>query len=378
LVVAVHAFRAARPFREIDAIDSYQRLDATPAMCGEGENHNGYKEHAACHLPLCVLRALCGSYFTNAVQASMESDLIDWLRDRVVADPRLRLGIGDDAAVFAVAAGRDCVLTVDLISDQVDFHLADVAARRVGRKALAVNLSDLAAMAARPLAAVIALSLPRQGGLTLAKELYEGMFPLAAAYDVAIAGGDTSSWDGPLVVSVTLVGAVTSHGVVRRDGGCVGDQLLVTGTLGGSILGKHFDFDPRVDEALWLNAHAELHAGMDISDGLAIDLSRLAAASHCGAVVDPASVPVSDAARQMAARSGGEKTPLDHALSDGEDFELLLAVPPAMAQSLLDTQPLDVRLTRIGELVAGKGLWQQTQSGRLPLAASGFEHRLTP
>ncbi|MFV2065590.1 MAG: thiamine-monophosphate kinase, partial [Pirellulales bacterium] len=223
-----------------------------------------------------------------------------------------------------------------------------------------------------------ALSLPRQGGLTLAKELYEGMFPLAKSHDVAIAGGDTSSWDGPLVVSVTLVGDVTSHGVVRRDGGRVGDQLLVTGTLGGSILGKQFDFDPRVDEALWLNAHAELHAAMDISDGLALDLSRLAAASNCGAVVDLASVPVSDAARQLAARGEDEKTSLDHALSDGEDFELLLAVPSGTAQSLLDTQPLGVCLTRIGELVAERGLWQQTSAGRSPLAAVGFEHRLTP
>ena len=134
----------------------------------------------------------------------MESELIAHLRRRLPSHPLLRLGIGDDAAVLRMAEVDDCVLTVDLLTDHVDFELARVDPRRVGRKALAVNLSHLAAMAAEPLSGVVALVLPREGGMKLAVALYEGLLPLAEQYGVAIAGGDTNSWDGPLAVSVTL------------------------------------------------------------------------------------------------------------------------------------------------------------------------------
>ncbi len=147
----------------------------------------------------------------------MESDLIHWLRRRLPTHPGLLVGPGDDAAILKSTAGKQCVLTVDMLTEGIDFELAKVEPARVGRKALAVNLSDLAAMAARPLAAVIALVLPRDGGLALAKELYEGLIPLAEEYDLAIAGGDTNSWAGPLVVSITLVGEVTAAGPLLRS-----------------------------------------------------------------------------------------------------------------------------------------------------------------
>jgi thiamine-monophosphate kinase len=133
----------------------------------------------------------------------MERQFISWLRERLPPHPLLRLGPGDDAAVLRMAGIDECVVTVDLLTDHVDFELAEVDPRRVGRKALAANLSDLAAMASKPLAGVIALALPRQGGLELAKALYEGMLPLAQQYDLAIAGGDTNSWDGPLAISIS-------------------------------------------------------------------------------------------------------------------------------------------------------------------------------
>ena len=142
----------------------------------------------------------------------MEAELIAWLRERLPPHPLLRLGPGDDAAVLRMAGIDECVLTVDMLTDHVDFELARDDPRRVGRKALAVNLSDLAAMAAKPLAGVIAAVLPRQGGMELARELYEGLLPLAERYDLAIAGGDTNSWDGPLALSVTLLGRTTAHG----------------------------------------------------------------------------------------------------------------------------------------------------------------------
>ena len=127
----------------------------------------------------------------------MESDLIAYLRQRLPPHPLLKLGVGDDAAVLSMDGRGDVVVTVDMLMDGVDFELSRVDPRRVGRKSLAVNLSDLAAMASRPVAAVIALALPRRGGMELAKGLYEGLLPLAERYGVAIAGGDTNSWDGP-------------------------------------------------------------------------------------------------------------------------------------------------------------------------------------
>ena len=274
----------------------------------------------------------------------MERDFIAWLRERLPPHPLLLLGPGDDAAVLNMKGIDECVITVDLLTDQVDFILAEVDPRRVGRKALAVNLSDLAAMAAMPLAAVIAVALPRQGGRELAVQLYEGILPLAEKYKVAIAGGDTNSWDGPLVITATLLGKVTANGPLRRSGAKAGDRIIVTGAFGGSILGRHFDFEPRVTDALALAKMYRLNAGMDVSDGLALDLSRLAAESGVGAIIDTDRVPIHDDAHRLAARDG--RTPLEHALGDGEDFELLLGVGPDEARRMLAEPSHRCRLDR--------------------------------
>jgi thiamine-monophosphate kinase len=308
----------------------------------------------------------------------MEQAFIAWLRERLPPHPLLRLGPGDDAAILGMAGVGECAITVDLLTDHVDFIVAEADPRRIGRKALAVNLSDLAAMAARPLAAVLAVALPRRGGGELAIQLYEGLLPLAEKYDLAIAGGDTNSWDGPLVITATLLGQVTAHGALRRKGAQPADRIIVTGAFGGSILGRHFDFEPRVSESLLLNDRYELHAGMDVSDGLALDLSRLARESSVGAVVDIDHVPIHDDARRLAAQRSDGRTPLEHALGDGEDFELLLAVEPDEARRLLAEQPLAIPLTDIGEIVAGSGLWQREAGGTLrPLTAAGWEHSFT-
>lgn len=308
----------------------------------------------------------------------METELIAQLRPRLPSHPLLKLGIGDDAAILDGAQGADWVVTVDMLTDQVDFLLDRVDPRRVGRKALAVNLSDLAAMASRPVAAVVALVLPRKGGMELALTLYEGMLPLAEEFGMAIAGGDTNSWDGPLAVSVTAIGQTTARGPLRRNGARPGDRILVTGRLGGSILGRHFDFRPRIHEALALAERYSLHAGIDISDGLARDLAHLVEESGCGAVVDLASVPVSEDAVRLSDQRADGMTPLDHALADGEDFELILAVPAEEAERMVAEQPLDVPVTMIGQFVAEPGLWQQDSTGqRSPMPVRGFEHDLT-
>jgi thiamine-monophosphate kinase len=305
----------------------------------------------------------------------MERQFISWLRERLPPHPLLRLGPGDDAAVLRMAGVDECVVTVDLLTDHVDFELAQLDPRRAGRKALAANLSDLAAMAAKPLAALIALALPRQGAMELATALYEGMLPLAEQYELAIAGGDTNSWDGPLAISITLLGGVTGSGPLCRSGARPGDRILVTGSFGGSILGRHLDFEPRVREAMALNTRYELHAGIDVSDGLSLDLAHILEESRCGAVLLADAVPIADDARRLADKLADGSTALDHALSDGEDFELILAVPPPEARRMLTEQPIGVPLCDIGEFVVEPGLWlQRSEGGRAQLAPRGWEH----
>lgn len=310
---------------------------------------------------------------------TLESELLRWLQENLPSSSRLTVGFGDDAAVLAGFDQARIVVTTDTVTDHVDFHLKEIEPRQAGFKALAVNLSDLAAMAARPVAAFVALVLPRQdagnrSALELAIELYRGMLPLAERFDTVIAGGDTNSWEGPLAINITAIGETTAQGPLTRSRAQVGDQLLVTGQLGGSILGRHLTPEPRVHEALLLHDRYELHAGIDISDGLTLDASRLAASSGVGAALVLDAVPVSDAACRLSETDG--RSPLQHALSDGEDFELLLAVPTEAAERMLREQPLEIPLTRIGEVVSTPGLWQTDAAGNcLALAPQGFEHR---
>ncbi len=275
------------------------------------------------------------------------------------------------------------MVTTDLLTDGVDFRVGVDDLKRIGRQALGANLSDLAAMAARPLAAFISLALPRMGPtgtgpLDMAIGLYEGLLPLAREFDVAIAGGDTNTFDGPLVISVTAIGQPIQRGPLTRSGGHAGDWLLVTGQLGGSLLGHMFDFTPRVREAITLHERYELAAGIDISDGLALDASRLAEASGCGAVIYTDRVPVSPDAVELAKRDGADDVDaaaLAHALSDGQDFELLFAATPKTAQAILNDRPLDCRVTHVGELIADAGLWQQTATtAHARLEVTGWRH----
>jgi thiamine-monophosphate kinase len=300
----------------------------------------------------------------------MELEFVAWLARRLPVDPRLRVGPGDDAAVLRLADGAECVLTSDLVADGVDFHLAEAGPRRVGRKALAVNLSDAAAMACRPVTAIVSLLLPQSGGLKLAQELYEGLLPLAERYGVSIAGGDTNVWSGKLAISVTLIAEPTARGALRRDGAQPGDRILVTGAFGGSISGRHLDFEPRVSEAMRLHSNYALHAGLDCSDGLALDLWRMTEASGCGALVDLERVPVSTAATALAEQERvnqlpRQQTALEHALGDGEDFELILAVPPEEAARILADQPLGVPVTDIGRIVSSAGLSARHPDGTI-------------
>ena len=299
-----------------------------------------------------------------------EFDFIAWLRSRTPADPRVLLGPGDDCAVLARPAAP-LLITTDMLMDGTDFFVHEIGARRAGRKAMAANLSDIAAMAGSPLAAVTAVALPHGGGLGFAEELYRGLRDAADEFGMPIVGGDTNSWTGPLVISATVLGEPTGRGAVTRAGARPGDWLFVTGPLGGSILGHHLDFVPRIREAQALHCAVELHALCDISDGLAADLGHILDESKCGAVLAAASIPIAPAAVELSGSSG--KSPLQHALGDGEDFELLLAVSPADGAKLLSYSLVPV--VKIGECVE-EGLWLEREGRREPLARTGWVHSL--
>ncbi len=305
-----------------------------------------------------------------------EFAFIEWLRRQTPSHPAVLLGPGDDAAVLHPTT-RPLLATTDMLMDGTDFVLAEVGGRAAGRKAMAANLSDIAAMAGQPLAALVALALPRRcpvAGRTtrqLAEDLYGGVRDLADAFDVALVGGDTNSWDGPLAIAITVLGVATERGYVPRSGARPGDWIFVTGPLGGSILGHHLDFSPRVREALLLHAAADLHAMCDIRACLVLDLSHILDASGCGAVLHAAAIPLTDAAHAASRRSG--RSPLDHALYDGEDFELLFTVAPADGERLLQNPPLP-GLCRIGECIP-QGLYLEQDGRRLPLVPRGWEHQ---
>jgi thiamine-monophosphate kinase len=310
----------------------------------------------------------------------LEAHFVEWLLARIPADPRLEVPPGDDAAVLRPPALRRTVIAVDMLTDGVDFILgADGAtAERIGHKALAVNLSDLAAMASRPEAAVVAVALPRHGAAAIGRGLWSGIEGLAAAHGVTLAGGDTNTWDGALVISVTVIGSVAPGAAWRRDGARPGDALVLTGPCGGSLLGRHLDVLPRCREAIEIADRFTVHAAIDISDGLSLDLSRMMQASGTGAIVRLASVPIHADASRMSLVPGDGTTPLDHALSDGEDFELILAMPPAAAHALVAAAgqaPLDLPITIIGEVTAEPGLIAEDADGtRTALAPRGYVH----
>ncbi|MBI4717783.1 MAG: thiamine-monophosphate kinase [Planctomycetes bacterium] len=308
-----------------------------------------------------------------------ELEFVEWLRRRQSAHPAVALGIGDDMAALTLPPGF-VLVSSDMLLDGIHFDTARHAPALIGRKAIACGLSDCAAMAVQPVAATVSVALPVSWGSAESHALYEGLFALAAEFGTAIVGGDTTRWPNPLAVDVTIA-AVPLPGIdpVTRSGARVGDQLYVTGALGGSILGRHLTFTPRITAAREI-AHAagiRLHAMMDISDGLSLDLWRLCQASGVGAILEEsllASV-IHEDARTLAARDG--KPPLDHAFSDGEDFELLIALADDDGGGS-DTRHGGVAaalgLIPIGRM-ADKGLQLRRCDGTLePLVPRGYVH----
>jgi len=231
-------------------------------------------------------------------------------------------GAGDDCAVARFAAGDDLLLLkTDCVVEGIHFT-PRAKARDVGWKAMARPLSDFAAVSGLPEFALVTLIAPATTALRWTTDLYRGLEKAARAFDVAIVGGETSRTDGPVALSVSVAGRVEKHRWVSRSGGKAGDELFVTGRLGGSIRGKHLRFIPRIHESRWLTKHFRIHAMIDLSDGLGADLPRLASASKRGFEIDEASLP----------RTRG--CTIWQAISDGEDYELLFATSPQDAGNL--------------------------------------------
>jgi thiamine-monophosphate kinase len=204
------------------------------------------------------------------------------------------------------------------------------------------------------------------------------MLPLAQRFDCQIAGGDTNTWLGRLAISVTAIGVVPAGSAWKRIGARPGDWLLATGAFGGSLRGRHLDVQPRVREALALREASIVRAAIDVSDGLSLDAARLADASGCGVALDIDRIPISPDAEQAAASDSTGSSPLDRALSDGEDFELLLAVAPQEAAAFLKERPdvLGTPIRKIGEFVVAPGLWSVSHDAPMlvPLLPRGWEH----
>ncbi|HUX17032.1 MAG TPA: thiamine-phosphate kinase [Phycisphaerae bacterium] len=304
-----------------------------------------------------------------------EGRLINWIRGRTRLDPRaVPLGPGDDMAIVRLAGESECLVTVDALIEGTHFDLEKATPRQVGYKALAVSLSDAAAMAALPVCAVAWVALPNGRDMAFAKEITRGLADAAERFACPIVGGDVVSGSGPLSVGTALVARADGIEPVRRAGAKPGDWLFVTGELGGSVLGRHLSFVPRVAEARILARTVMLHAMIDLSDGLSTDLGHLCEESRAGAEVEAEAVPISADARRLAEADG--RPALEHALNDGEDFELLFAVGPEDGERLVAKNPLEgVPLSRIGRVTAGREVTLVRADGRRePLEPRGWEH----
>lgn len=279
-----------------------------------------------------------------------EDALIERLVGLVPRDPSPAAGPGDDCAVIDPGQHSETLqlLKTDAIVGRVHF-LPDTPARAVGWKATARVISDFAAMGGKPERFLVTVALPAETEVSWVEDLYQGIGDCLKAFGAVLAGGETSSvppGSSP-VISIAATGSVRRRHLVLRSTGKPGQALLVTGTLGGSLQGKHLDFTPRVREAEWLVSNHKPSAMMDLSDGLAKDLTRLAAASGCGFVIDKSALPLSPGVT------------VSQALGDGEDFELLLAMETEKVPGLLVAWSAAfpaLPLTAIGRLVeTGEG-----------------------
>jgi thiamine-monophosphate kinase len=292
-----------------------------------------------------------------------ESDFLDWIRSQQALSPLVSLAAGDDLAVLKWPVGELLLVGADQVLDGVHFDASIHTPRQIGRKAMNRNLSDCAAMACLPAAAIATVALPRGMGMEFARELYLGLREAGDAFNCPIVGGDTASWDGKLALSVAILARADGIHPITRGGAKVNDSIYVTGALGGSILGRHMNFTPRIKEARELAKSSPISAMIDISDGLARDLARICQMSNVGAVIDAVAIPIHADAITLSKKSG--RSWLEHALHDGEDHELLFTCP---------TRPPVGTL--IGHITADRSLLLHENGKTTPLSPGGWDYAL--
>jgi thiamine-monophosphate kinase len=261
-----------------------------------------------------------------------------------------------------------------MLVDGTHFDLKKCTVQDVGRKAIACSISDVAAMGCQPTVAVISICFPDHTTEKFARELYKGIWGIADKYNIEIVGGDIISGRSPFCINVTMLGRDGGLKPIRRSGAKVGDMILVTGMLGGSILGKHLSFEPRLKEGLILNKNFTIHAMIDISDGLTADLNHILEESGVGAILYEDKIPISDATVELSKKTG--HTPLYHALSDGEDYELLMTLSKAQAKKVLSSDLFtEEKVSCIGEIVKGCGIRMKSAGGNIRrIKPRGYEH----
>jgi thiamine-monophosphate kinase len=267
--------------------------------------------------------------------------------DRLLASllrelPASRKLIGDDCAVVPFPGAKHLlVLKTDCVVERIHFE-PSTNPELIGRKAMMRSLSDFAAVSAMPKFALVTLIVPAMRTTSWVRRLYRGLNSAAKRFDVSIVGGETSNTRGPAAISVSVAGFVEKDRWISRSGGKAGDDLFVTGKLGGSLHGKHLRFVPRIEESRWLTKNFSIHAMMDLSDGLGADLPRLAKASKLGFAIDREALPLN------------RGVTIEQAISDGEDYELLFAVSPrdrARLERAWRKKFPKLPLTRIGSLI---------------------------
>jgi thiamine-monophosphate kinase len=283
-----------------------------------------------------------------------EDRLIERVLSHLPTARRVMVGAGDDCAVVRMPQKDNLLLfKTDCVVEGVHF-LPKASAAAVGWKAMMRPLSDFAAMSGLPQFALITLVVPPTRKASWTTNLYRGLHQAASEFDVGIVGGETSGTSGAAIISVSVTGIVEENRWIARSGGKAGDELFVTGRLGGSLRGRHLRFRPRIEESRWLTAHFRIHSMMDLSDGLGADLPRLARASHLSFEIDESALP----------RNRG--CTIQQAINDGEDYELLFSISPERSKSLTSKWRRKfpkLPLTRIGRFTPKSQIRNQKWKG---------------
>ena len=319
-----------------------------------------------------------------------EFRLIERIRQRVVNTSQVLRGIGDDAAELKLPEGHHLLTSTDLLIEEVHFRHDWCEPCALGHKAVAVNLSDLAAMGATPRFLYLGLACPSTTEINAIEAFLEGALAEAAAHQVVLVGGDTCRSPGPWMISVTVEGSAAPEAVVGRDGARPGDLVMVTGTLGDSALAlqqrsqgetpdpalwqRHVRPQPRVALGQSLAASGLVNAMIDVSDGLLVDLEHILHASKVAALLELAELPLSE---PFQSRLQQDPKLLELALAGGEDYELLLTLPAnAAADAMALAEKEKVRVTTIGQVSEGCGkVSARGEDGVVrPIVVRGYDH----